>query len=228
MARPVKKPPEQWESEILSAAQRLFMSKGYEETAITDIMEAVGGATGMFYRCFQNKEEILNVLVEKWAALYAQKITLLLSDPQSSFCEKFISILSVIREMSSQTIGMDAFFTASNEIMLNKLTKRMTCTLVPLLSSVLNSGVKEGILSVENPDFYANYIINGSLGALNRGDNSARENIAHNIDYLPQAIANTLKIEISFLTNGEMQKGREINENCKRSNSHDNNYQTNY
>lgn len=62
MARPVKKMPEQWKKEILEAAQKLFMSKGYEETSISDIMEAVGGAKGMFYRCFQSKEEVMHTL----------------------------------------------------------------------------------------------------------------------------------------------------------------------
>lgn len=62
MARPVKKPPEQWKSEILGAAQKLFLSKGYEETSITDIMQEVGGAKGMFYRFFQSKEEIMQAL----------------------------------------------------------------------------------------------------------------------------------------------------------------------
>lgn len=62
MARPVKKMPEQWKKEILEAAQKLFMSKGYEETSISDIMEAVGGAKGMFYRCFQSKEEVMYTL----------------------------------------------------------------------------------------------------------------------------------------------------------------------
>lgn len=54
--------PEQWKKEILEAAQKLFMSKGYEETSISDIMEAVGGAKGMFYRCFQSKEEVMHTL----------------------------------------------------------------------------------------------------------------------------------------------------------------------
>lgn len=62
MARPVKKPHEQWRREILNAAQKLFLSKGYEETSISDIMEEVGGAKGMFYRCFQSKEEIMQAL----------------------------------------------------------------------------------------------------------------------------------------------------------------------
>lgn len=62
MARPVKKPADQWKNEILGAAQKLFLTKGYEETTITDIMELAGGAKGMFYRFFQSKEEIMQAL----------------------------------------------------------------------------------------------------------------------------------------------------------------------
>ncbi len=62
MARPVKKLPEQWKREILEAAKELFLSKGYEETSITDIMELAGGAKGMFYRFFESKEEVMHAL----------------------------------------------------------------------------------------------------------------------------------------------------------------------
>ena len=59
LARPVKKTPDERRKEILSAAQKLFISKGYEETSISDIMDMVGGAKGMFYRFFQSKEELM-------------------------------------------------------------------------------------------------------------------------------------------------------------------------
>lgn len=62
MARPVKKPPEQWKHDILQAAQTLFLKKGYEETSVSDIMNAVGGAKGMFYRCFTGKEQMMQAL----------------------------------------------------------------------------------------------------------------------------------------------------------------------
>lgn len=62
LARPVKKAPEQWRNEILNASQKLFLSKGYEETSINDIMEMAGGAKGMFYRFFQSKEEVMQAL----------------------------------------------------------------------------------------------------------------------------------------------------------------------
>lgn len=62
MARPVKKSPEEWQKEILNAAKKLFMEKGYEETSVADIMELAGGAKGMFYRFFQSKEEVMHTL----------------------------------------------------------------------------------------------------------------------------------------------------------------------
>ncbi len=65
MARPVKKTPEEWRREILNAAQSLFISKGYEETSISDIMDKAGGAKGMFYRCFQSKEDVMHTLGNK-------------------------------------------------------------------------------------------------------------------------------------------------------------------
>lgn len=65
MARPVKRVPEEWEKEILEAAKVLFLSKGYQETSVSDIMERVGGAKGMFYRFFQSKEELMCLLSEQ-------------------------------------------------------------------------------------------------------------------------------------------------------------------
>lgn len=62
MARPVKKTPEEWKKEIMEAAKSLFISKGYEETSILDIMNVAGGAKGLFYHFFESKEELMHTL----------------------------------------------------------------------------------------------------------------------------------------------------------------------
>ena len=62
MPRPVKKTPDEWRKEILNATRKLFSSKGYVETSISDIMDMVGGAKGMFYRFFQSKAEVMHAL----------------------------------------------------------------------------------------------------------------------------------------------------------------------
>ena len=65
MARPVKKAPETWRKEILEAAKTLFLTKGYQETSVADIMKLAGGAKGLFYSFFPSKEELMCVLGEQ-------------------------------------------------------------------------------------------------------------------------------------------------------------------
>lgn len=49
----------------MDAAKELFLSKGYEETSVADIMEKAGGAKGMFYRFFESKEEVMHALGDR-------------------------------------------------------------------------------------------------------------------------------------------------------------------
>ncbi len=201
MARQEKKTPEQWYQEILSAAQSLFITKGYEETSVNDIMNSVGGAKGMFYRSFQSKDELLNVLVDKWAEQYVKEVSFALYDSTSTFVEKFIHIMDTIKQMSEKTEGLETFFKESDKFLLRKLTEEMTAKLIPPLSAALQSSMAEGVLSIENADFYANYIIHGAIGALNFGDGTPKEKISKNLRYLPQIIANTLRINLTDLNN---------------------------
>ena len=50
--------------EILEAAKKLFLSKGYDETSIDDIVLAADLAKGTFYYHFESKEELLVALQE--------------------------------------------------------------------------------------------------------------------------------------------------------------------
>ena len=64
MAR--NKHPERTVEQILSTAQRLFLEKGYEETTIQDIVDALGGMTkGAVYHHFKSKEEILDAVSDR-------------------------------------------------------------------------------------------------------------------------------------------------------------------
>jgi len=64
VARIVKEHDER-RNEILDAAQALFYSKGYDQTSIQDIINAVGIAKGTSYHYFSSKDALLNELVER-------------------------------------------------------------------------------------------------------------------------------------------------------------------
>lgn len=203
MARPVKKSSEQWKQEILSAAQNLFISNGYDETPISDIMIAVKGAKGTFYQFFESKEQLLETLVEKWASDYEKAVIEILDNANSTFVDKFSKIMDLIKQMSSKTLGMETFFHPSNSIMIYKLTKRMTTVITPYLAEVLRIGIEENLFSLDNSYFYASFIISGTLGALNTGVEVPNTNIQQNLNFLPKIIANILGIDSGVLFNSK-------------------------
>lgn len=59
----VVKSSEERRSELIIAAQKLFYTKGYKRTSVSDIVKAVGVAQGTFYYHFGSKVEILDTLV---------------------------------------------------------------------------------------------------------------------------------------------------------------------
>lgn len=64
MAR--NKYPEETVKKILDAAEELFMTRGYEQTTMQDIVDHLGGLTkGAVYHHFKSKEDILMAVFER-------------------------------------------------------------------------------------------------------------------------------------------------------------------
>lgn len=57
--------PEARRAHIVAAARRVFASKGYHRTGIADIVREVKVARGTFYRYFDSKRAIFQVVVEQ-------------------------------------------------------------------------------------------------------------------------------------------------------------------
>lgn len=149
MARPVKKTPEEWKKEILIAAQNMFISKGYEDTSISDIMDMAGGAKGMFYRFFQSKEEVMHALgnqmffednpfeavKERKDLNGLQKIRLLLSLNQS--------------DAEWNQINMQAIPILKDPHILAAAVGENRRVLTPLWLELLEEGIKDGSIETE-------------------------------------------------------------------------------
>ena len=57
--------PEVTESRILEMAMRLFIEKGYEQTTLQDIADAIGMTRGAIYHHFKSKEDILEAVCDQ-------------------------------------------------------------------------------------------------------------------------------------------------------------------
>ncbi|MCX6679994.1 MAG: helix-turn-helix domain containing protein [Methanothrix sp.] len=76
----ITKVPEERRRELIDTAERLFMEKGYEHTAISDIVKELNIAQGTLYYYFRSKEDILEAVVDKSIAVLEQNVIMLTQD----------------------------------------------------------------------------------------------------------------------------------------------------
>ncbi len=149
MARPVKKSPEQWRNEILNATQKLFLSKGYEETSINDIMEMVGGAKGMFYRFFQSKEEVMQALGNQ---MFFENNPFDVVKERSDLngLQKIQEVLALNRsDTERERINVQAISILKNPRILATAIEANRRVLTPLWLELLEEGQQDGSIQTE-------------------------------------------------------------------------------
>ncbi|MBB3317378.1 AcrR family transcriptional regulator [Rhizobium sp. BK181] len=74
MSRSNRERTEQTKQALLDAARRLFVEKGYGDTATPDIVAAAGVTRGALYHHFEDKKALFRAVVEREAAAVAEAI----------------------------------------------------------------------------------------------------------------------------------------------------------
>jgi len=74
MSRSNRERTEQTRQALMDAARRLFIEKGYAETATPDIVAAAGMTRGALYHHFEDKKALFRAVIEREAADVAKEI----------------------------------------------------------------------------------------------------------------------------------------------------------
>jgi AcrR family transcriptional regulator len=74
MSRSNRERTEQTRQTLMDAARRLFIEKGYAETATPDIVAAAGMTRGALYHHFEDKKALFRAVIEREAADVAEEI----------------------------------------------------------------------------------------------------------------------------------------------------------
>ncbi len=149
MARPVKKQPEEWEKEILDAAKFLFLSKGYEETSVSDIMERAGGAKGMFYRFFESKEKAMQALGDRMF-LENNPFEAVRARTDLNGLQKIREVLAMDRaDGERETVNAQAVSILKDPRILAAAMETNRRVLTPLWFALIEEGRRDGSIQTE-------------------------------------------------------------------------------
>ncbi len=158
MARTVK--PEEFAAkrgEILDAAQRLVITKGYEQMSIQDVLDEVQISSGAFHHYFESRGALLEAFVERVKQESEKPLLPIIHDPHLTAIEKlqgFFDTLDRLRTANKADLAKLAriWYTDDNAIIRLKVDEAVFEQRAPLLTEIVRQGVREGIFTTAYPD----------------------------------------------------------------------------
>jgi AcrR family transcriptional regulator len=151
MVRIVKDPKER-KAEIMDTAERLFETKGYEETSVNDILQEIGIAKGTFYYYFKSKDEIMDAVIERNIDRQIQGLITIVEDKQCNALEKLRRIIYENSKMNLENEEMlDYLHKPENIVMHQKSLVQAVQKFAPVLSKIIRQGIEEKLFQTDYP-----------------------------------------------------------------------------
>lgn len=163
--------------ELLDAARALFVAKGYDNTSINDIIDAVGVSKGALYYYFASKAEILDAIALQETDRIVEITRRIAADPGLTALEKInrnaveVQLARAARARARYQIT-HASGQTNNAKFAAKMHEYALQVGAPALQSIIEQGQHEGVFDAPEPAELAQLItrlmadFNGRLARL--------------------------------------------------------------
>ena len=146
------KEAEERKNEILDVAERLFGTKGFDNTSTSDILNEVGIARGTLYYHFKSKEDILDAMIDRMTGRLVEKAAALLAKKEIPVMRRLTMMMTALNVNGSlgQEI-MAQVHKPQNALMHQKMQERLLAGVNPLVTALIREGIAQGICRTEYP-----------------------------------------------------------------------------
>lgn len=148
----VVKEAEERRNEILDVAERLFSTKGFDNTSTNDILNEIGIARGTLYYHFQSKEDILDAMTDRMVRQMFVKAKELAAQKDIPVLQRLtimIKALNVSCDWGDQL--MEQIHKPQNALMHQKIQEKLLAEMNPLLTGLIEEGIAQGICGTDYP-----------------------------------------------------------------------------
>lgn len=167
----IVKEAEERKNEILDVAERLFGSKGFDNTSTNDILNEIGIARGTLYYHFKSKEDILDAMIDRTIGRLAAGARSLANQQELPVLQRLammIQALNISGEWGDKL--MEQLHKPQNALMHQKMQDRLLAEMNPLLTALIEEGIAQGICRTDYPAevaemtfLYANIAFDGLM-----------------------------------------------------------------
>lgn len=142
-------------AELIDAALRLFLDKGYDVTTINDVIAATGLSKGAFYHHFKAKEDLLEAVTERIVTNAVAGITIATQSESLGTMERMYLLFEKMRMWKIDNMAqLRAMFTSmlvpENAALYFRICQATISALAPLLADIIEQGKREDVFDVPN------------------------------------------------------------------------------
>ncbi len=135
--------------ELIKIAYELFITKGYENTSVDEIIAKAGIAKGTYYYHFESKEqmleEVVNMMIDDGVERAKQVVNSNLNPEQ-----KLVYTILALRVTPEEQSVQNTIHSKENIILHKKINDRVIDEAVPLLSFIVREAKKEGLFECDD------------------------------------------------------------------------------
>ena len=135
--------------ELLKIAYDMFLSRGYENTSVDEIIARAQIAKGTFYYYFPSKEKLLENVIEMMIEREAETARQII-ESDMPVPQKIAAIVTSVKPAETEQPIKDALMQPENVLMHDKIRKKLIEVVVPLLSEAVEEGVDKGVFACDN------------------------------------------------------------------------------
>lgn len=204
MVKTARRRPDK-QAEIVKIAEGLFLTQGYADTTIDDILTATGLSKGGFYHYFKSKEDVLSESIRLLMNDFLAEIEPLVADPTLNGLEKLKCFMRLKTEFqqSRREFAVYLGMLMKSDFTLYKCYLLQAQNYLDPLARILEQGRAEGLFAIQYPRETADILLRAAtsfpqsaLLADCLADEAGKQRYALS---LKQVIAGTLGIDVREL-----------------------------
>jgi AcrR family transcriptional regulator len=159
----ITKHPDLRRSEILNQALALFLSRGYDNVSLNDIIADAGISKGVFYHYFLSKESLLAGLADRFAHQTLAELDDVLNDRTLNPLERLNAFLTKGTRIKTQLAPgvwrvFGALFRPENHGLYQRVVAASELLFRPILTDIIRQGVKEHVFETADPEGVADLL----------------------------------------------------------------------
>ncbi|MFO3665056.1 TetR/AcrR family transcriptional regulator [Anaerococcus sp. ENR0831] len=185
-------------SEILDMARSMFISIGYEDTSINDLIKRLGIAKGTFYHYFKSKEELLDQVINEVNTEIVENISEIASLDRSADEKLFMAISAL--KVENHNMITDHMHKPENALLHQKTLNSILKDVTPYFEKIIEDGNRTNVFSCKYPKENMYIFLCSAINLLDDGvidfNNDEKESI---FKALIELLANILGIDVDTI-----------------------------